>query len=139
MPDGSQVPYELNISYFDALSSPDSDEPIDVQVDRFVTAHAVMFALVGMPGIYFHSLFGSRSWNKGVEITGHNRTINRQKLDRQELEHELTDPGSRRAGVFYRLKALLLARAAHPAFSPYSPQRILNLNPAVFCIVRAGA
>lgn len=136
MPDGSQVPYELNISYFDALSDPQSSEPQETQVDRFVTAHAVMFALLGMPGIYFHSLFGSRSWAEGVAVTGQNRTINRQKLERQELERELADPASRRSGVFSRLRELLRARASHPAFSPYAAQRILDLSPAVFCVVR---
>jgi len=136
MPDGSQMPYELNINYFDALSHPDSGEPVEVHINRFVTAHAIMFALVGMPGIYFHSLFGSRSWTKGVEITGSNRTINRQKLDRRDLEHELSDPNSRRAGVFYRMRTLLQARAAHPAFSPYASQRVLDMAPAVFCVLR---
>ena len=134
--DGSQIPYELNISYFDALSDPKSGEPLERQIDRFITAHAIMFALAGMPGIYFHSLFGSRSWKEGVAITGHNRTINRQKLDRRELESELADVNSRRARVFFRLKALLEARRAHPAFSPYASQRILDLGPAVFCVLR---
>ncbi len=136
MPDGSQIPYELNISYFDALSDPQSDEPLDVQIDRFITAHASMLSLVGLPGIYFHSLFGSRSWRQGVDTTGHNRTINRQKLDRKELESELSSSTSLRAGVFYRIKTLLQARGAHQAFSPYSAQRILDRSPAVFCNLR---
>ncbi len=136
MPDGSQIPYELNISYFDALSDPQSDEPSEVQLSRFITAHAIMLSLVGMPGIYFHSLFGSRSWKQGVALTGHNRTINRQKLDRKELESELSSPTSLRAGVFQRMKTLLQVRADHQAFSPYAAQQILDLSPAVFCILR---
>ena len=139
LPDGSQVPYELNISYFDALSNPSSVEPVEWQIDRFVTAHAIMFALRGMPGIYFHSLFGSRSWMEGVAVTGQNRTINRQKLNRQALEIELADPKSRRRGVFARLKALLQVRAAHLAFSPYAPQRVLDLQPTLFCLLRGEA
>ena len=59
-PDGSQSPYELNINYFDALSSPIRAEPQAKQVARFMAAQAIMLALKGMPGIYFHSLFGSR-------------------------------------------------------------------------------
>ena len=46
-----------------------------------MTAQAIMLALVGVPGIYFHSLFGSRGWREGVDLTGRNRTINRQKFD----------------------------------------------------------
>jgi sucrose phosphorylase len=139
LPDGSQVPYELNISYFDALSDPKSVEPIERQISRFIAAHAIMFSIAGMPGIYFHSLFGSRSWREGVELTGQNRTINRQKLNRQDLESELANPRSLRGGVFSQMKALLRARAAHPAFSPYAPQEVLGLHPAVFCLLRGEA
>jgi glycosidase len=138
MPDGSQIPYELNVNYFDALSDPGSSEPIGVQVDRFITAHAIMFSLVGMPGIYFHSLFGSRSWKKGVETTHQNRTINRQKLERNELESDLDSPGSLRARVFSRMKALLQIRSTYPAFSPNAAQRVLDLSPAVFCLLRGN-
>ncbi len=65
-PDGTQSPYEMNINYFDALSDPTSDEPLDFQVSRFMAAQAIMLSLRGIPGIYFHSLFGSRNWNEGV-------------------------------------------------------------------------
>jgi glucosylglycerate phosphorylase len=136
LPDGSQIPYELNISYFDALSDPQSDEALEVQLTRFITAHAIMLSLVGMPGIYFHSLFGSRSWRSGVAVTGHNRTINRQKLEREELENELSSPETLRARVFHRMKTLLQVRGAHQAFSPYAAQKIIDLSPAVFCILR---
>lgn len=79
-PDGSQSPYELNINYFDALSDPKADEPIEIQIDRFIAAHAILLTLAGLPGIYFHSMFGSRSWFEGVRQNGHKRAINRQKL-----------------------------------------------------------
>jgi sucrose phosphorylase len=59
--DGAQSVYELNISYFDALSDPRDNEPLALQVDRFLAAQAIMLALQGVPGIYVHSLFGSRS------------------------------------------------------------------------------
>jgi len=65
-PDGTQSPYELNINYFDALSDPAGAEPLALQVDRFLAAQAIMLALVGVPGLYFHSLFGSRGWPDGV-------------------------------------------------------------------------
>ena len=84
-PDGSHSPYELNINYFDALSDPHENEVVDTQVDRFMAAQAIMLSLAGVPGIYFHSLFGSRGWLEGVKETGRNRTINRQKCDRGDV------------------------------------------------------
>lgn len=138
-PDGTASPYELNINYFDALNDPNARESLDTQIDRFVCAHAIMLALVGVPGIYFHSLFGSRGWRAGVAQTGQNRTINREKLERAALERELSDASSRRARVFARLAQLLRVRAAHPAFDPYGTMRVLDLHPAVFAVQRGDA
>lgn len=133
---GAQIPYELNINYFDALSDPHTSEPIEVQIDRFMAAQAIMLALVGMPGIYVHSLFGSRSWHEGVKLTGRNRTINRHKFDLHALERELSDEGSLRHQVFYRYSQLLNARSASAAFHPHGEQQILDAGDAVFALLR---
>jgi len=134
--DGSQSVYELNISYFDALSDPAADEPLEVQVRRFLVSQAIMLALAGVPGIYVHSLLGSRSWQEGVAETGRNRTINRQKFDRATLEAELADPGSLRSRVYTAYRALLQARAGEPAFDPYGEQRVLDVGEGVFALLR---
>ncbi len=136
--DGTRSPYELNVNYFDALSDPGAGEPIERQVDRFMAAQAIMLALVGVPGVYVHSLFGSRGWPEGVKQTGRYRTINRQKFDLARLERALADPDSLRSRVFRRYAELLRARAAHPAFDPYGVQRIVEINPAVFAVLRQG-
>jgi sucrose phosphorylase len=135
-PDGTHSPYELNINYFDALSSPLAGEPEQVQVARFMAAQSIMLTLAGVPGIYFHSLFGSRGWNEGVQLTGRNRTINRQKLERLALEEELQLPDSRRSQVFERYAKMLKARAARPAFSPNAGQEIIECGESVFALLR---
>lgn len=138
-PDGTSGPYELNINYFDALSNPSGDEPLNLQIVRFLAAQAIMLALAGIPGIYFHSLFGSRGWPEGVTQTGRSRTINRQKLSRPDLERELADPGSFRHMVFSRYARLLKARAASPAFHPLRAQRVIDCGQAVFAVVRTAS
>lgn len=135
-PDGSQSPYELNISYFDALSDPQAGEEQAIRVGRFLAAHAILLALQGVPGLYFHSLFGSRSWQAGVAQTGRKRTINRQKFSRLELEQALSQSGSLRQQVFSRLGRLLKVRSAHPAFHPQAAQAVLECNRAVFAVLR---
>jgi glycosidase len=135
-PDGTESPYELNINYFDALSNPNRDEPLEVQIDRFLAAHAIMLSLRGVPGIYFHSLFGSRNWRAGVQTTHQNRTINRQKLDRSTLEQELADHSSLRSQILGRFRHLLSVRASSPAFHPNSDQSILNVGCEVFGVLR---
>ncbi|HEY3476265.1 MAG TPA: alpha-amylase family glycosyl hydrolase, partial [Anaerolineales bacterium] len=133
---GKQIPYELNVNYFDALSSPGSEEALSTQVDRFMIAQAIMLALVGVPGIYFHSLFGSRGWRAGVELTGRNRTVNRQKFGLPDFERELTDESSLRYQVFQRYAQLLRARAGSSAFHPYGSQEILDYGEAIFAVLR---
>lgn len=134
--DGSKSPYELNITYFDALSDPAAAEPVAVAIKRFLVAHAIMFSLVGVPGIYFHSLFGSRNDRAGALASGINRRINRQKLSRAELEAGLADAGSVRAQVFQGLAQLLELRRANPAFAPAARQRLLELDARVFAVLR---
>jgi sucrose phosphorylase len=135
-PGGAQITYELNINYFDALSNPGAPEPLHLQVDRFMSAQAIMLGLVGVPGIYFHSLFGSRSWHEGVDLTGRNRTINRQKFDIATFESELADESSLRNQVFQRYAQLLRARSSSSAFHPHGEQQVVDYGEAIFALLR---
>ena len=138
-PDGSQTAYEMNINYFDALSNPNGEEPLGLQVDRFIASQAIMLSLLGLPGIYFHSLFGSRGWLEGVKQTSRNRTINRQKCKLDELQNELADEESLRSKVFMRYSQLLKARSNFSAFHPHGAQKILDLHPSVFAVQRISS
>jgi glycosidase len=137
--DGTESVYELNISYFDALSDPDADEPLQRQIARFLLSQAIMLALQGVPGVYVHSLLGSRSWREGVARTGRPRTINRQKLGRQRLETDLADPHSLRQQVFSAYAHLLRQRSAHPAFHPQGAQEVVSDNESLFILRRQSA
>lgn len=136
--DGSHSPYELNVTLFDALSDPNGDEPEDLKIARFIASQAIMLALVGVPGIYVHSLVGSANYYAGVEATGRARSINREKWQRAEIEAVLNDPHSRAAQVFQRYAHLLTARAAHPAFHPNGSQQIIAGQPALFSLLRTS-
>lgn len=136
--DGSQSPYELNITLFDALSDPNSDEAVELQVNRFIASQAIMLAMAGVPGIYVHSLFGSANDYVGMEETGRARTINRQKWLRGEVEAVLANPKSRSNQVFQRYVELLKTRASNPAFHPNGSQQIINGNPAFFSLMRTS-
>jgi sucrose phosphorylase len=133
--DGSRSPYELNITYVDALKHPDR-QPDPQHVDRFLASQAVALCLPGIPGIYIHSLLGSRNWQGGVLQTGHNRTINREKLDLATVEEELGQPGGFRRQVFQGYRHLLKVRRKQPAFSPDAGARVLRLGRALFGLER---
>lgn len=135
-PDGSQSAYELNVNYFDALAELERSDGLAVAEARFLVAQAIMLALQGVPGIYVHSLVGSRGWPEGADLSGQKRTINRQKFELGVLRAELRDPQSRRARIYRRMLQWLKARAACPAFDPFGSQRVLEAHPGAFMLLR---
>lgn len=134
---GQRAPYELNINYLDALTPPEeSDGDLRTTVSRFLAAHSIILALRGVPGIYFHSVFGSRNDHAGVKRTGAPRSINREKLGLSSLAQSLADGQSLRSHVLRGFTRLLRQRVAHPAFSPFADQRVLSVTPDTFGLVR---
>ena len=83
LPGGGEAPYELNVNLFDALVA---GVDLETALGRFLAAHAIAFSLAGIPGIYFHSLFGSRGDLEGAKTSGIPRRINRQKFPLDALE-----------------------------------------------------
>jgi sucrose phosphorylase len=136
MPDGSRLQYELNINYLDALSNPGKKETAEFVALKFLTAHAILFSLQGVPGVYFHSMFGSRGDRAGADVSGIPRRINRQKLDRIPLEAGLDRVGSLRARVLAGQRELLRIRRQHSAFAPSAPQRVLGFDSRLFALLR---
>ncbi|MGB0090529.1 MAG: sugar phosphorylase, partial [Planifilum fulgidum] len=131
--DGTQSPYELNITYLDALTHPSEVE--DVRVKRFLAAHGILLSMQGVPGIYIHSLLGSRNDRKGAESSGIKRRINRAKLDKHRLCEELANDPLRR-GIFEGLSRLIRLRRQQKAFSPDAKQKVLFLDDRVFSLLR---
>jgi sucrose phosphorylase len=135
-PGGRPAAYELNINYLDALTTPGGGEPEDAADRRFLAAHAILLALPGVPALYFHSLFGSRGWRDGAAVTGRNRAINREKLDRGRIEGELKDPRSSRFRIYREMARLLRARSRSAAFAPSAGHEILDCGDGLFGLIR---
>ena len=129
--DGKDKPYEINISLFDALQGTTSGAD-RWGVERFVCAHAVMLGLEGIPGIYIHSLFGTRNDYERVENSGHYRAINRHQWDYDQLVATLEDNNSVQGAVFACIKELLRIRQRQAAFHPNATQFTLHLGNAIF-------
>ena len=129
--DGQLKPYEINISLFDALQGTVAGTD-DYGLERFLCAHTIMLGLEGIPGIYLHSLLGTRNDYDRVENTGHYRAINRHQWDSDTLEASLTEEDSVHRKVFAGLKRLLAIRRQQAAFHPNATQFTLHLGTALF-------
>ncbi len=136
-PDGSKSVYELNITLYDFLNDPARPRQ-STDVARFLASQSILLSLAGVPGIYVHSLFGSRNCQPCYQTTGRARSINREKFTLTELETRLDDTSSHARQVFTGYRRMLAVRRAHPAFHPFGHQEILRLNPAVFAVLRTS-
>ena len=129
--DGSDSPYELNITYFDALGGDDR------QVDRFLCSQTVALGLKGVPAFYFHSLTATPNDYEGVEKTGRARSINRRQWNITDLENELHGDGAT-ARVFAEMKRRIQIRTRQKAFHPDAHQRVVELEVGLFGFVRVS-
>ncbi|MFH1184387.1 MAG: sugar phosphorylase [Chloroflexota bacterium] len=135
-PDGTSSPYEINANYYDALESSGPNTDTELGVARFLTAHAIMLAFKGIPGVYFHSMFGSRGWEEGVSRSGQARSVNREKLGRAALTDELANPRSLRSRIYGGMERLLRARQVCAAFAPRAEQCVLRVGSGIFAFTR---
>jgi sucrose phosphorylase len=132
-PDGSTSPYEINITYVDALSDP--EEPLN-GLGCFFCAQAITLAFKGIPGVYFNSIIAGHNNETALREGLSARSINRRKWKLSEIETLLQDPAGSASTALSRLNRLLKKRAAHPAFHPDSPMEILDLGPSIFAFTR---
>ncbi len=133
--DGTESPYEFNITYFDALKDPGvADDPFHIA--RFLASQAVALVLPGVPAVYIHSLLGSRNWAAGVDETGQARTINREKLSADSVAAELANSRSIRARVFQSYQAMIRVRSRQPAFHPGADTLVHPIDKRVLTVQR---
>ncbi|QDT12864.1 sugar phosphorylase [Planctomycetes bacterium K23_9] len=124
--DGTDSPYELNITFLDAVADRATVSSAE-HSRRFLATQAIMLAMQGVPAVYFHSLVGSPNDIEGMESSGQNRRINRHKYQRSELAEALAKPDSLQRRVFDGYQRLLGERCTQPAFHPSATQTVLDL------------
>ncbi len=135
--DKSQSPYELNITYFDAFASNNGFSGI--QEKRFLCSQIIKMSLLGVPGIYFHNLTGTRNFQEGVRMTGRLRSINRKKWGYDELMDELQDSHTRTHKIFYSYRELIRKRNQVRAFDPFGKQKVYDVGKDYFVIERSDS
>ncbi len=135
---GRNEPYELNITWFSALNREDTKEDIAYQVKRFVASRIIGLILQGVPGIYLHSLIGTRNDIEAVLATNSNREINRSVIDEEAIYRALNDPFSKISRINRELGRLISIRTRQRAFHPNASQQVLRLSPQVFSLYRVA-
>jgi sucrose phosphorylase len=111
-------------------------DPDSTQTEKFLASQSIQYVLPGVPATYIHSLLGSRNWLEGVKQTGRARTINREKLNVEEVYSQLNHANSFRSKIFFPYLNLIKIRKKQDAFHPNAGFEILEIDPKLFAIKR---
>ena len=135
LPGGGEAPYELNITWFEAMKGTFAGEDAH-QIERFLTSQSLVMALEGIPAFYIHSLLATPNDQDGVEKSGHNRAINRHRWDYEELHGLLEDPSTTQHQVLEEMRRRIGIRRRQRAFHPNATQFTLQLDHRIFGLWR---
>jgi sucrose phosphorylase len=125
---------EINSAYYSTITDPKNSNELNIK--KFIASQSIILSLVGIPGIYIHSLFGTKNFLKGVEDTGQKRTINREKLQYDKLKVNLANINSREYKIFTEFMRLINNRKSEKAFHPKGKQEVLFLKKELFSLLR---
>jgi glucosylglycerate phosphorylase len=136
--DSREEPYEINTTWFSALNFDGGNEPLTLQIERFVASRSIALSLKGVPGIYVHGLIGTTNDVDTVIKTKSKRDINRQIIAENSLYEQLKLPNSKLSQLTNSLGKLLEIRVRQKAFHPQGKQQVLALSPQCFVVLRVS-
>lgn len=129
--DGSEKPYEMNVSLYDALQGTINGQD-NLQRERFIASQTIMLGLEGVPAFYIHSLLSTPNDHEKHSRTGSKRGINRHQYDYDTLYAQLNDPKSEKSYILNEIKRITAIRIKQPAFHPNAIQFTLQLPEGFF-------
>lgn len=136
LPDGSASPYELNITWFDAVNDPHNGDDATCKVDRFVASRSIALVLMGVPGVYLPSLSGSQIAPMEAHEVAEPRAINRRNFSERSMIEAFMDADSIAYRIASRYRQMAEQRTAIRAFHPNAKQKILPTDGSVFAVFR---
>ena len=128
----------MNITWYSAINREDSDESENLQIKRFIASRSIAMVMMGVPGIYLPSLFGSRNDADAVIEKGETRSINRKTYRKESLFARLDDADGSAYKVSRGMGKIIRARIREKAFHPNAAQRVLHISDEVFALVRSS-
>jgi glucosylglycerate phosphorylase len=134
--DRTDEPYEINTTWWSAVNKDDDRGDMERQVKRYAASRSIALVLQGVPGIYVHGFMGTVNDHERVRETGIKRDVNRGFIVTEEVERDLADPDSKLSLIRLYSGKLCRTRTRHRAFHPRGCQKVLQLSPDVFAVVR---
>jgi sucrose phosphorylase len=132
--DGSTGPYEMNITYFDALRETRFSDQ-QYHHERFVSSQMVMAAFQGVPAFYIHSLLATENDQEGFAKTRRARSLNRKIWNYKKLSALLNSQTHHRL-ILQKLLHIISLRKQQPAFHPDAEQIWLDTGHFFIAFIR---
>ncbi len=117
-----EKPYKLKINFKTILEN--KEDSLETNLNRFIAAHSILLSLIGVPALYYNSLFGS--------------DVNNEKFNFNKLNATLLNPNSKENKTFKKLMKMVSIRKTCDAFSPYAKQEVNELSEKIFSLTRIG-
>ena len=136
--DGTQSPYELNITLFSALNAENGKDPEEIQIKRYQAARTIPLVLRGVPGFYSHGLMATKNFKYGVESSGISRDINRKTISLKSLINEIYSGDSLSYRIMNEFGEMMEKRTNEKAFHPNADQEIINVSDSIFSLLRTS-
>lgn len=132
--DGTQSPYELNITWHCAVNPMAVVEEEEFRIRRYLASRSIALVLMGVPGVYIHGLLGTMNDPEAMLTESEKRNINRSFLEKEHFVNIQEEDFP----IAYRYVDMIRKRVSEPLFHPNTPQRILECGDCFFALVRSS-
>ena len=134
---GKDIPYELNISWWSAMSNGGSDITL-FQFERFLLSQVFTLSLKGVPAFYLPSILASSNDIDTFRKTGQRRDLNREKFEANKLIEILKNFDSPASKNISYLSHVIKVRSRLNAFHPEAFMKCISTNISNCLIIQRG-
>ena len=134
---GDDQPYELNISWWSAMSNEGSDNTV-FQFERFLLSQLFTLSIKGVPAFYLPSVLASPNDIDSFRKTGQRRDLNREKFEANQLLDVLKNFDSPASKNISYLTHIVKVRSRLKAFHPEASMKCISTNIANCIILQRG-
>ncbi len=137
MSNGQDQPYELNISWWSAMSNCGSDITL-FQFERFLLSQVFTLSLKGVPALYLPSILASPNDIDTFRKTGQRRDLNREKFEANKLLVLLKNFDSPASKNISYLSHIIKVRSRLSSFHPEAYMKCLYTNIENIVVIKRG-
>jgi sucrose phosphorylase len=134
---GQDQPYELNISWWSAMSNEGPDYTV-FQFERFLLSQLFTLSIKGVPAFYLPAVLASPNDLASFRKTGQRRDLNREKFEANKLLVTLKNFDSPASKNISYLTHIVKVRSRLKAFHPESSMKCISTKTANCVILQRG-